>query len=435
VLIDAGRADEARAAIERGRALARKSGSPLYVAQTRLVEAKLALRLERDPRAAYAALEPLEADRVEHPFPFVCEPLDTWYGLALLLEGRDDEALARLSAAVDSMVEGDRMIELPTAAVYLAEAHWRAGDEDAADEVVDLALEASRRQGSNHVLLQALADFPAVVSRRIDAEPGADSPWHEVGRALIAQGTAVHAPVRAPVELVEFGRCAILVDGEDARPRIAKAYELLAYLLTRPGAEAGRGELLDALFDGRVDESTRSYLRQAARWLRHVLPGDNALVVERGRVRLGDDVQATSESTRFEAALAVAARLQGEARLTATLEALAVFDQGEYLPGTRSHWVDERRLRLAEIATDARYEAAELAFTAGVLDQADRLAAQVLAADAFREAAWRLTMRIANALGDDDGVIRAFQRCERALAQLGTEPAPSTRDLLERLRR
>jgi DNA-binding SARP family transcriptional activator len=435
VLIDAGLADEAREAIARGRSLAGASGSPLYEAQTWLVEAKLALRLERDPRAAYAALEHLEAYRVEHPFPFFCEPLDTWYGLALLLEGRDAEALARLRTAVESMVEGERMIELPSAAVYLAEAHWRAGEEDAADEAADLALDAARRQGSNHVLLQALADFPAVVSRRIDAELGPDSPWHEIGRALIAQGTAVDAPVSASVALVEFGRCAILVDGEEARPRIAKAYELLAYLVTRPGAEAGRGELLDALFDGRVDDSTRSYLRQAARWLRHVLPDGTALVAERGRMRLSDEVQATSESVRLESALVVAARLQGDARLTATLEALAVFDRGEYLPGARSHWVDERRQRLAELATDARYEAAELAFAAGRFDHAERLASQVLGADAFREAAWRLTMRIANALGDQDGVLRAYQRCERALARLGTEPAPSTRELLELLRR
>ena len=31
-------------------------------------------------------------------------------------------------------------------------------------------------------------------------------------------------------------------------------------------------------------------------------------------------------------------------------------------------------------------------------------------------------MRLASALGDDDGVIRAYQRCERALAEIGTDP-------------
>ena len=64
---------------------------------------------------------------------------------------------------MEACARSDRLLELPTAAVYLAEAEWRAGDEDAADRAADLALEAARRQGSNHVLLQALADFPAVV--------------------------------------------------------------------------------------------------------------------------------------------------------------------------------------------------------------------------------------------------------------------------------
>jgi DNA-binding SARP family transcriptional activator len=361
--------------------------------------------------------------------------LDTWYGLVLLLEGHDDEARVRLRRAVESMMSGDRMLELPTAAVYLAEAEWRAGDEEAADAAVDLALYGAHRQGANHVLLQALRDFPAVASRRIDAEPGADSPWHEIGRALIAQGAVLEAAPRASVELAEFGRRAIVVDGEEARPRIAKTYELLAYLVTRPNGEAGRDELLEVLFDGRIDDSTRAYLRQAVRWLRHVLPSDDAVVVEGGRVRVGGDALVTSESTVLESRLTEAARLQGEDRLAATLDALEIFDRGDYLPGSHLRWVDDRRERLIELATDARYEAAELAFAAGSLDRAEGLAAEVLRVDPFRESAWRLTMRVANALGDHDGVIRAYQRCESALAQIGTEPAPSTRELLERLRR
>jgi DNA-binding SARP family transcriptional activator len=435
VMIDAGREEQAREAIERGRRLARQSGAIFYDCFTLLVEAKLELRLKRDPSAARAALERIEGHAAAARAPIVREALDTWYGLALLLEGSDAEALARLRRAVESMVIGDRMLELPTAAVYLAEAEWRAGEEEAADRAADLALDGARRQGANHVLLQALGDFPAVASRRIDAEPGVDSPWHDIGRALIAQGAPLEATPRALVELVEFGRRAILVNGEEARPRIGKTYELLAYLVTRPDGEAGRDELLDVLFDGRVDNSTRAYVRQAVRWLRHVLPDEGALVVDGGRARVGDDVLVTRESTVLESRLAEAARLQGEERLASTLDALEIFDRGEYLPGSHVRWVDDRRDHLIELATDARYEAAELAFAAGSLDRADRLGAEVLRIDPFREAAWRLTMRIASALGDHDGVIRAYQRCESALAQIGTEPAPSTRELLERLRR
>jgi DNA-binding SARP family transcriptional activator len=81
------------------------------------------------------------------------------------------------------------------------------------------------------------------------------------------------------------------------------------------------------------------------------------------------------------------------------------------------------------------YEAAAAALAAARYDEANRLTEAVLRADPLREAAWRLAMRIANALGDEDGVIAGFRACERALAEIGTVPAASTRQLLESLRR
>jgi DNA-binding SARP family transcriptional activator len=434
VLVDAGRRDEALAAIVRGRRRARADGSLVYELLADVSEGRLALRLDRDPEAALAVLDRLERNPHARRLVYLAEQTDTWYGFALLLAGRDEEAAQRLRRAVTVMLRSERMLELPTAAVYLAEAEWRLGDEEAADRAADAALEASRRQGSNHMLLQALADFPSVVSRRLDAEPAADSPWHELGRALIAQDIGVETPVAASVRLTEFGACAIVVDGVEARPRIAKTYELLAYLATAPAARADRDELLDALFEGRADDSSRAYLRQAVRWLRQVLPA-GCVHVEKGHVRLGDEVAIVSESTRFEGALAQAARLRGGDRLAATLAALEIFDAGPYLPGVGSHWVDDRRRQLTELATDARYEAAELAFAEGRLGQAKRLVDEVLRAEPYREAAWRLTMRLASALGDEDGVIRAYQRCEQELAAIGASPAPTSRQLLERLRR
>ena len=435
VLTDAGRREDALAALDRGRALARASGSAFFEVTTEVADARFRLRLEHDPAAARALLDHAERELGGRSVTFLAENIDTWYGLALLQLGEDGEALVRLRRAVASMLAGRRVLELPTAAAYLAEAEWRAGDEDAADRAADVALDAARRQGSNHLLLQALADFPAVVSRRIDAEPRASSPWHELGRALIAQGTQVAARIRAAVELLEFGRCAIVVDGVERRPRIAKTYELLAYLAVSRDARADRAELLDALFDGRSDESTRAYLRQAVRWLRSVLPHEDAVIADRGTVQLSDAVAVSSESVRFQALLAEAARRQGEQRLAATITALELHDRGDYLPDGRSRWVDRRRSELGALAADARAAAAELAFAAGRLDDADRLAQAVLRAEPFRESAWRVTMQVAGALGDHDGVLRAYQACERELAALGTTPSPGTRELLERLRR
>jgi DNA-binding SARP family transcriptional activator len=334
------------------------------------------------------------------------------------------------------MAAGDRRLELPTGAVYLSEARWRTGDEDGADAAADLAHEAARFHGSNHYLLLALADFPAVVTRRLDSEPRADSPWHELGRALRAQDVAIELPFSARVELREFGEPAILVDGVAvARPRIAKSYELLAYLARGARPAATRDELLSVLFDGRTDDSARSYLRQAVHQLREVLPDEVRLASDASGVSLGHSLRVSSDSVRLETLLAEAARLQGEERLDATLRALDLVAAGEYLAGAGSVWVEQRREWLASVIADARQDAAELAFAAGRYPEAARLVEAILEQDPFREGAHRMEMRIANAIGDEDRVVTAYRRCERALGELGIAPSSSTRQLLETLRR
>jgi DNA-binding SARP family transcriptional activator len=433
VLLDAGRVKEARAALARGGKFIQANGSPILTGLHRIVAAKLALRADHDAASATAILEQLDRDAAGG-YSLVTELAQTWRGLAALIEDDEDSALASLRAVVPSMCAGERILELPTAAVYLAEAEWRAGNQDAADRAADVALQAARQQGSNHVLLQALTDFPAVVARRIDAEPHADSAWHGIGRALAAQGVAVGTRIPIAIELVEFGGTAIILNGQEVRPSLAKCYELLGFL-ARTGAPASRDELLDALFDARADESARSYLRKTIIGVRRLLPPDALSVSADGRVTLSPDIVLASESARMEQELAAAARLQGSELIAATEQALAPLQRGEYFPGVRSAWVDERRQHLAEVATTARAAAAEAAYATDQYQHGQRLAEAVLAADPLREATWRTVMRIRGAVGDYDGVITTFAQCEKALRAAGIAPAPSTRTLVNQLRR
>jgi DNA-binding SARP family transcriptional activator len=209
----------------------------------------------------------------------------------------------------------------------------------------------------------------------------------------------------------------------------------MAYLACCPGQCASREEVLDALFDGRSDAPTRAYLRQAVHRLREVLPDGVELTTESERIGLREGLVIRSESGRVETLLAEAARLQGVERLAATLDALEVLERGEYLPGARTAWAEARRQELRTLAADARFEAAELAFAAGRYREAERLTAAVLHDDPYREAAWRLQMRLASAAGDEDRVIGAFRRCERTLGELGASPSGTTRHLLDALRR
>jgi ATP/maltotriose-dependent transcriptional regulator MalT/DNA-binding SARP family transcriptional activator len=433
VLLDAGQLDQARAALTRGRKLAQERGRPGWAALHHIAAAKLALRADRDPARAIAALD--EIARAPAVEALVRELAQTWRGLAALLRDDQETALSSLRAAVAGMQASGRILELPTAAVYLAEAEWRADNPDAADRAADIALQAAHEHGTNHILLQALADYPAVVARRIDAEPHADSAWHAIGRALTAQGVAVGTRICTAIELVEFGRTAIILNGIEVRPKLAKCYELLGFLAAQKGAPASRDELLNALFDARDDESARSYLRKTIIGVRQLLPDDTLSVGDDGRVGLSPDVALACESTRLEQKLAAALRLQGSELVETTEQALAPLAHGEYFPGVRSAWVDERRQQLAELATTARAAAAEAAYAADRYHDAQRLAEAVLAADPLREATWRTLMRIRSAVGDYDGVITTYTQCERALRAAQIAPAASTRALLTQLRR
>jgi DNA-binding SARP family transcriptional activator len=433
VLMDAGRWDDARALLDDAHRVAASSGSVAYQGFCWVIEAKLALRRGRDATAARAALAQPACRRACGAFRFIDEVADTWMGLAELVSGSPETARAVLERATDGMRAGDRILELPTAAVYLAEALSRCGDERAADGAADLALHTARRQGSDHLLLQALADFPAVASRRLEAEAGADSEWHALGQAMSLQHVRPGATGETTVELAEFGRRALSVSGMEVKPRIAKSYELLAYLVVVPDRTAPREDLLQALFDDRRDDAARAYLRQAIHQLREALPG-GALRTENGQVALDGELTVASESVTVERALAEAARRQGADRLRASLAAIAVYDRGEYLPGPRAGWADARQQRLAELVTQARYQAAVLSFGAGDYELAERLAGDVLHADPFHEAAWRVRMRIARARGDEEGVLRAYHACEAALAAIPAGPSQSTRALLARER-
>jgi DNA-binding SARP family transcriptional activator len=247
---------------------------------------------------------------------------------------------------------------------------------------------------------------------------------------LLSETLAPAAEVAPHVHVREFGTPAILIDGHEVQPKLTRSIEVLACLAAH-GGTVERRVLLSELFGGRADDSARSYLRQAIGKLREVLP---ELVVDANRVAWTDD-QPTSDSIKLRRDVQQALLLHGRDRLAALVAAAAPADAGEFLPEARSPWADERREALRQLRVDARLAAAEVAFELGELEQAEAFAQRVLREDPHRESAWRLSMRIAGALGHEDRVIARFRDCRAALAEVATVPADSTRRLLEQLRR
>jgi DNA-binding SARP family transcriptional activator len=328
-----------------------------------------------------------------------------------------------------------RRLLLPAAAVYLAEAEWRAGDEAAADAAADVALEAARFQGSDHILLGAVRDFPSVATRQARS---ADSPWHRLAAnvSLRPDGDGSHVPGREScvVEVREFGSAELVINGGAVHPRLTKAHTLLALLATKPGCETQRQAAIRELFESGTDQSTVAYLRLAVRSAREALPAGVELTLDRRMLRCVPPECLTSESVRFESLVASARSLSGRDRLQAFHRALELDRGGPYLERESSPWVLERRRDLEDLAEDALVEASETAYQLGEYAEAERLVREGLAHNRFRESAWCLLMRIAAATRDHDAVIGAFRECERAVAELGAKPSPATASLLAQLR-
>ncbi len=401
-----------------------------------LAQAELAVRLERDPVTAHAAFERLGAQGATS-IAFFRELASTWQGAALLLDDDAEAAASLLEETVASMRRGDRTLAMASALVYLAEAQWRRGDDEASDRASDAAYEVAHRQGSLRGLLLALADFPGVLSRRLDVEPAGEGVWHSLGRALVGATDRAGGRIVGPVavHVREFGEPAIVVDGHRVvRPKIRKSLELLSYLLSSQTRPVSRGDVLAALWNGRDDESTRAYLRQALRHLRDVLPAGVTVAAVADALSIEGAV--TSESLEFEALVAEAAREPGPRRLGVLLDALRLADRGSFLTGSNDvRWIDDRRSRIGSMVNDMRLDAAELLLDADRHLEALSLVRDALDADALLERGWRLRMRALGLLGDLDGVAAVYRACRDALSEIGLEPSRATVELARTFRR
>jgi DNA-binding SARP family transcriptional activator len=432
--IDLGREQDARAALAAGAVRIARSGSVLFDMLERLLAAKLELRLARDGRKALEILAGLEALDCLPAYGYVAEQLELWAGYALLLQQNDQLALRRLRRAVDSMRSADRILELPTAGIYLSEAEWRLGSEEAASFAADVALQAADRQGSRHLLLQAIADVPGVLARRFEDERSPDGPWHDVARALALRDRAPWRSPQARVSVQDFGVPSITVDGHAEHFRIARVAVALGYLAVA-GGPVTRTELLDALFDGRGDDSAKAYLRQVLHGVRNVIPAGTQLQVAGDTIALPRALTVETDSMRLCARLAEAGGLRSELRVAAVTRALAPAEKGAIFEGVECAWVHARRAEMDHIVTEARIDLAVAHYETGAFAKAERVLERVVAENPFRERAWRMLIRVAAGEGRVDDVIEIYRRCVSALQEAGLEPSAWTTELLAGLRR
>ncbi len=249
---------------------------------------------------------------------------------------------------------GDRRLELATASAYLAEAHWRWGGTRAARTPRPTGLWRSRPRrggaapaaGSSHRRTGGGDPFGGRLTDQ-DVTLARDH------RAVVITGGH---PVRPPPRMVleEFGPPSVTVDGEVVPLTLTKSLELLCFLVGRPEQRATRQQILDAVFDGRNDASSRSYLRQALFRLRAVLPADLAPPQQDGAVYslpASGGVVGTARSALD--LFALAARQPDEERLSTLQDGIGCTTPGPYLMTLTNEWVTSRRVDIGERIANA----------------------------------------------------------------------------------
>ncbi|MFI9610538.1 BTAD domain-containing putative transcriptional regulator [Streptomyces sp. NPDC052023] len=434
LMLDVGRGEEAWSLLRRGRDLVASTGSRVYQNMSLLTEAKMWLRLEGDWRRADGVLAAAAANGAAD-YALTRETWQLWTGLSLLLQRRDAEAREHLSACLLSMQRGDRGLDLPTAAVYLAEAQWRLGLEDESDATAELAIGSASAHGTQHLLLTALADAPSVAPRAADTKSSRMSQCHEILTVLSGRHPVRVNAIAPRLVLEEFGEPTLTVDGKVVQPRLTKSVELLSYLLGTPDRRATRDELLGALFGGRNDAASRSYLRQALFRLRQALPADLGPSQDGDVFSLVGPELAAGSAQRAVDTVAQAGRQDGEIRLRTLLQALAGAERGPFLATVSGNWAAERRVAVSEVLLSARVDAARLAHRLNRLREAKDLVDRVLRDDPYREQAWQLAIQLESAGGGEDTVPALYHRYVSRMRELGVAPSAEVRRLVTRLRR
>ena len=235
------------------------------------------------------------------------------------------------------------------------------------------------------------------------------------------------------------GRFAVRVRGERVEDRFPgrQGRLLFGYLASRPHRAATRDELVAALWPAELPSAPDLALSALISKLRRVL-GEDALD-GRGEVRLDlgadafVDIEAARAGVHESESLVTAGRFWEGFPGAVICSAIT---RREFMRGEDAAWIDEIRSELGDLWIRATECTIRIYLAGGDIERpaAERRAREVIARAPFRESAYCLLMR---ALADQGNVAEALLVYEglraRLRDELGTAPAPATRELHARL--
>jgi DNA-binding SARP family transcriptional activator/Tfp pilus assembly protein PilF/TolB-like protein len=211
-----------------------------------------------------------------------------------------------------------------------------------------------------------------------------------------------------------------------------KGRALIAYLAMAPDLRAGREELAHLLWGDRSDGQARQNLRQCLIALRRDLgPRSSALIT------MAESVALDADSVWIDA---IAFEVGTPSHDVAEAERASALYRGEFLKGLPvetdafTAWAGRERERLQRIATQAVEERVAKLDIAGDGRSAIVLAESLVAADPLREDWQRSLLLLYARYNCREAALQHAQKFSAHLKEeLGADPEPATKDLIDRI--
>ena len=269
--------------------------------------------------------------------------------------------------------------------------------------------------------------------------------------AVLAEGEAAAPPgldgaprsVRAPTSdgvwrVTMLGAFRLVRDGrEPAACPSRRGRSILRYLLASPGYTAAQAVLVETFWPSAEPATGAHNLQMAVHALRRSLVGwgpaggDDVVLFRQDQYQLNPRLHIELDVQRFRDAVVAGQQSIARGDLAAARRAFEAARReygGSYLSDTLyEDWAEPRRAELLDTHLCLLGQLGALHAQARDWDHAATCCEEILAADAYREDAYRALMRCHAARGRPADVQRVFETCRARLQQeLQVAPAPET---------
>ncbi|RTL69834.1 MAG: SARP family transcriptional regulator [Pseudonocardiaceae bacterium] len=230
-----------------------------------------------------------------------------------------------------------------------------------------------------------------------------------------------------------LGQQSVTDDAGTVRARSSRALALIGYLVVHADSPQTRQRLAAVFWPYSTDEQALTNLRRELHNVRTVLGDDPSLVVTARDLCWTDSPTCRADVRSFalvRAAAHAAAAAGDEEQQLARAGAAVAFYRGELLPGSYDDWVLSARGELEQQCVDLL----DMIAGRGTGDAALAAARRRVGLRPLEEPGYRRLMELQGDAGDRAGAVSTYHRCASVLErELGIDPDPSTRAVLDRL--